>query len=198
MQEASMYYRHSIRLKEYDYSQVGTYFITVCTYQHICIFGDIVGAYCIRPPKDNIHPHDWLNTQGKIAQKEWMKIGEIQNNVELDEYVIMPNHIHGIIVITENRGDAYNQGAHTSKGRMQYASTRGFRSPAKCIGSIVRGFKSAVTSQLFRMCCSKTPIWQRNYYEHVIRNQKSLDKIREYIRNNPANWEKDKENPRSW
>jgi len=121
----------------------------------------------------------------KILDKEWLNTGRIRQNAILDEFVVMPNHLHGIIVITYGVG-AYG---HTPL-------QKGFKSPSKTVGAIIRGFKSTTTKQinLFHNTPG-IPFWQRNYYEHVVRNEDELNKIREYIRNNPLKWDLDKENP---
>jgi REP element-mobilizing transposase RayT len=133
-------------------------------------------------------------------------------NVELDEFVLMPNHIHGIVVITKSIGRGVLQYAPTTHAlTMQYIltmqciptnqrstrlTTSSLRSPSQTIGAIIRGFKSAVTARINK--CRNTPgakIWQRNYYERIIRNDDELNRIREYIVNNPAQWESDREKP---
>ena len=154
--------RRSIRLQGYDYSGAGAYFVTVCTHNRACLFGDIEDGQMV------------LNDAGKIVTDEWMKSGEIRNEIELGEWVVMPNHFHGIVII--RRGDR------------PVATMPGPR--PKSIGSLMSGFKSAVTKRINEM--RNTPgakLWQRNYYEHVIRNDDELHRIREYIPNNPVRWE---------
>jgi len=172
------HHRRSIRLKEYDYSQAGGYYITICSYSGKCIFGDIVNDQMI------------LKELGKIVRNEWLKTERIRENVELDAFMVMPNHFHGIIILTDN-GRSFKEldivGA--------YGDTP-LQSPSKTIGAIVRGFKSATTKQInqFRNAPGLS-VWQRNYYEHIIRNENDLNRIREYIINNPLKWELDDENP---
>ncbi len=116
-----------------------------------------------------------LNEYGEIVRDEWMKSGEIRNEIQLDEWVVMPNHVHAIVMI-RCRGD-----------RPVAPATPGPR--PKSIGSLMAGFKSAATKRINEL--RKTPgtkLWQRNYYEHIIRNETKLQKIREYIINNPKNW----------
>ncbi len=194
------HHRRSIRLKGYDYSQAGLYFITICTKNRECIFGKIENGIME------------INDYGKIANDEWLKTASIRENVELDEYVIMPNHIHGIIILVETNGkDTAGRGDETgvraygdttqptlSKVRAysetpQPVSTSSFQSPSNNIGSIIRGFKSAVTKRIndFQNTPGST-VWQRNYYEHIIRNEKSYSRISEYIRTNPLKWQEDK------
>ncbi|MEN6469361.1 MAG: transposase [Smithella sp.] len=175
----AIHHRHSIRLKGYDYSQTGAYFITVCTHNRECLFCFI--------NDDEITTNEY----GDIVRREWMKTPEMRANVELDEFIIMPNHVHGIIMINECRGV------------LQYAPTKTqtkhetkFQSPSNTIGAIIRGFKSAVTRQINEMRQTPgVPIWQCNYYEHIIRNDDELNRVREYIINNPINWQTDENNP---
>jgi putative transposase len=160
-----VFHRRPIRLKGYDYSQSGAYFVTICAHRRGLLFEE-----------DEVK---------KILGKEWLNTERIRQNVVLDEFVVMPNHLHGIIVITHEVG--------------AYCYTplqKGFRSPSKTVGAMIRGFKSTTTRQinLFHNTPG-IPIWQRNYYEHIIRNEDELNKIREYIQNNPLKWDLDKENP---
>lgn len=125
-----------------------------------------------------------MNQCGKIIENEWMKTAQIRNNVELDEYIIMPNHFHGVLFIK-------------SRGVLQYSPTKNkFHSPSQNIESIIRGFKSATTKRINQLRnMPENPVWQRNYYEHVIRSENELNCIRKYIKNNPLRWQYDKENP---
>ena len=168
--------RRSIRLKEYDYTQSGAYFVTVCTSQRECFFGEIVGG--------EIH----LNRRGEIVTECWHAISDHFPQVELDAFVVMPNHVHGIILI--------NAGVGAGVGAQHAAPLRKkFYVPSGSLGAIVRSFKSAVTKRINKMHGSPgMPIWQRNYYEHVIRNDKGWDTIRRYIESNPQNWADDDEN----
>ncbi|MCK4526356.1 transposase [candidate division WOR-3 bacterium] len=173
------YHRRSIRLKNYDYSQSGAYFVTVCTHQKKPFLGNILNGVMK------------VNKFGKAVEKEWLKTQKMRENVELDECIIMPNHFHGIIVIKEN-----NVQAVSSRGVLQYAPTNGLQSPSETIGAIVRGFKSAVTKRINELRGKYgTSVWQRNYYEHIIRNDKEFKLVREYIINNPLRWQYDQENP---
>lgn len=177
--DSNKHHRRSVRLKDYDYSSVGAYYITVCTRDRQCLFGEII--------ENKIH----LNKYGKIAKKEWMKTPMVRPNIKLDEFVIMPNHIHGIITISNNPTTT------CSRGVLQYAPTNTFCSPSQTIGSIIRGFKSTITRQINILCDTPDrPIWQRSFYDHVIRNEISLHKIREYIVDNPLTWQSDIENTR--
>jgi putative transposase len=165
--------RKSIRLKGYDYSQQGMYFVTVCTHDHHFLFGQIAEERMI------------LNNAGRFANKCWLEIPEHFPHVALDEFIVMPNHIHGIVIIND-----------TNVGANNYSPLQKniFRSPYRTIGSIIRGFKIGVT-KWFRKNANTYNVWQRNYYEHVIRNEKELNKIRGYIIHNPLKWQLDRENP---
>jgi len=145
------------------------------------LFGDVVDGEMV------------LNELGKIVYDEWIKTAEIRNEIELDEFIVMPNHIHGIIFIVDD-GHICDR-----RGDRRVAPTNTHAKPGskpKSIGSIMTGFKSAVTKRLNEY--RKTPgapIWQRNYWEHIIRDEHDLNCIREYIMNNPLQWELDDENP---
>lgn len=183
------FHRRSIRLKGHDYSDDGFYFITICTKDRHCYFGRVVDGKMV------------LNEKGQIVKNEWLNTANVrQGDVILHEYVVMPNHFHAIVEICRggvrnsiDNGvcDTMDRGVCDSKDRGVYDSKdRGvcdtpLRSPSKTLGAIVRGFKSAVTKQI------GFPIWQRNYYEHIIRNAHAFERISNYIRNNPAQWNKD-------
>ena len=167
--------RRSIRLKDFDYSQAGAYFVTICTYNKKCLFGKVISG--------EMQP----NECGRVIEEEWLKTAEIRKNVELDVFVVMPNHFHGILVIEDKcRGTV-----HRAPTLEQFAKPTSGSLP-----TIVRYFKSAVTRRINDLRgTSYTPVWQRNYYEHVIRNEDDLNEIREYIANNPVKWGLDSDNP---
>jgi putative transposase len=163
--------RKSIRLPGYDYTLAGAYFITLVTWQRECLFGEIVSGE-VR-----------LSKLGSMVASEWQRLAKRFPAVELEEWVVMPNHFHGIIVLS---GDA--QRDHNSPTR------ESFRSPvAGSIPTILRSFKSSVT-QWAKGASLGTAIWHRNYYEHVIRNEQEFDQIRLYIQENPRRWAEDEEN----
>jgi REP element-mobilizing transposase RayT len=166
------HHRKSIRLQGYDYSQAGAYYVTIVTYQCDCLFGEVVNGEMV------------LNEYGKVADECWRAISEHFPFVELGAYVIMPNHAHGIIVITNGRGAIYR--APTQEQ---------FQKPvAGSIPTIVRTFKAAVTRRIGREH-NATGIWQRNYYEHIIRDEKDLKNKTDYIEANPMLWDQDDDNP---
>ncbi len=172
-----IHHRRSIRLKGYDYSQPGLYFITICVHNREHLFGEIVGGKM------------GMNDAGKIAEQEWLKTAEMRENVELLEYVIMPNHMHGIILLNDRRGTTRCRGTtHRAPTIEQFG-----KPTSNTIPTIVRGYKSAVTKKINMLRnMPGVPVWQRNYYEHIIRDQKSYYHIAKYIRNNPLKWRDDR------
>jgi len=172
-----MHNRRSIRLQEYDYSQNGYYYVTICTENFIKYFGEIKNGKME------------LSKIGEIVCDEWTKTEQIRQNVHLDEWVVMPNHFHAIVII-ENDNVMSNVGAYCNTplhGKNQ------FKSPSNNLGSIIRSFKFAV-----KRWCNKNGFeyfqWQRNYFERIIRNEIELYIKRRYIINNPIKWEFDKNN----
>ena len=165
--------RKSIRLPGYDYSQGGEYFVTICTFKHKPIFGEITNDEVNQSPV------------GMIVQECWEQISEHFPNVELGAFIIMPNHFHAIIHIVDDgrRGSIYRA-----------PTTEQFGKPvAGSIPTIIRTFKAAVTRIAAREL-RITSVWQRNYYEHIITAEKEYIQIEAYIENNPANWTNDREN----
>lgn len=182
------HHRRSIRLKGYDYAQSGAYFVTIVTQRRACLFGQVTNGQM------------QLNDAGLVAKACWLAIPEHFPFVELDAFVIMPNHIHGIIVITDTGVGANNHsprtvGANVGAGANDHSPRPSpFRSPSQTIGSIIRGFKIGVT-KWFRANTDVYVVWQRNYYEHIIRDEPALQRIRYYIAANPVRWTDDSENP---
>ena len=201
--------RHTIRLQGYDYTQSGAYFITICTDQKECIFGKIdSGAMQLSP-------------LGEIAYYQWLQLPKRFTNIVLDAFVIMPNHMHGIIVITEMD---VNQNGRGEAGDTRYASQSLIpKSPASplqpdkmphqtpainpgkpkestrpngtipgSIGAFIQNYKSLTTRKINMILRTKNQsIWQRNYYEHIIRDENDYARIVDYIENNPNSWEDD-------
>jgi REP element-mobilizing transposase RayT len=164
--------RRSIRLPHYDYRESGFYFVTLCVHDRVCLFGEIVNGIM------------QLNECGALVASEWSRTAVIRPQVVLDEFVVMPNHFHGIVMLKVSR-----------RGVLPYAFPN-FRSPSQTLGAILRGFKSTTTKRINEIRDTLgAAVWQRNYYEHVVRNDEELQRIREYIVNNPAQWELDRENP---
>ncbi len=161
-----LHHRRSIRLRGYDYSRAGAYFVTVCTQGKRPLLGEIVEGKIV------------LNEAGRLVGRAWEVLPRRFPHITLDIFVAMPNHVHGIIMV--GAGLALPGGAASS---------------APTLGDIVRAFKStsavAVNALHLR---SGEPLWQRNYYDHIIRNGHELNKIREYISTNPPRWASDPEN----
>ena len=181
-----IHHRRSIRLKGYDYSQAGAYFITICCQDRKCRFGEIVNDEMI------------LNEFGIIACNEWKKLPERFPNFELDVFQVMPNHMHGIIVLTgASIGNMSNDvGAGLAPAHDNASNDTGAgASPAPTVGNIMGAYKSLVANHcldIYKME-NKTmgKLWQRNFYEHIIRNETSYQTISNYIINNPSSWKDD-------
>lgn len=172
------HHRRSIRLCGYDYSQAGLYFITLCCQDRSHFFGVVKDGNMI------------LNSFGKIIGEEWLNTPNIRDNVKLHEFVVLPNHFHGIVEILFKKGENKDLGK--------------FKSPSHTIGTIIRGFKIATikkikdsisaseSAQSQKIIKLNFRIWQRNYYENIIRSEKDYQRITNYIINNPAKWDEDK------
>jgi REP element-mobilizing transposase RayT len=169
--------RRSIRLRKYDYSRGGLYFITICTHQRECLFGNIADG--------TMH----LSALGEVAGEEWRRSAALRPALALDAFVVMPNHVHGIVTIVEPEGDV---GAHSNAPRRHTSLHRAPRSVATFVG----GFKGAVTRRVNALRgTTGTPVWQRNYYERVIRDEDEFERILWYIEDNPRRWAEDEYNP---
>ena len=168
------HHRHSIRLPGYDTSQAGAYFVTMVTQGRACLFGEVVeGEMRLNPP-------------GQMVERWWYELNNKFPTVALGEFVVMPNHFHGVIIINNDPVDgAEKQGAHTGAP----------------LPTIIQWFKTMTTNEYIRGVKQlgwepfAGKLWQRNYYEHIIRNDAELERIDIYITNNPANWQADDENP---
>jgi putative transposase len=205
--EAAKPRRRSIRLQGWDYARTGAYFVTVCVQNRECLLGDVAGDVVVR------------HESGRLVQSCWENLRQRFPDLELDAFVVMPNHVHGIIVIdpvgagfapptdadadvgaglvlpdmggaVTGAGAAYNRDAASS------APTDNVVPGGPTLGDIMRAFKSisaiAVNRHLERR---GQPLWQRNYYEHIIRDEEELNRIRDYIIHNPLQWMLDRENP---
>ena len=171
-------HRRSVRLPGHDYSSAGAYFLTICTHQREAPLGEIVNDEMV------------LSDSGRIVAQEWERTGALRSCATLDEFVVMPNHVHGIIMITD--GGSSSVGAQRAAPLPPDAIPRNDVQP-RSLGAIVRGFKSAVTKRINAL--RGTPFWQRGYYEHIIRNDRELRAIRQYIADNLLKWALDSENP---
>lgn len=180
-----IHHRRSIRLKGYDYAKAGVCFLTLCTQHRECLFGDIA--------KGRMH----LNAAGKTAVRCWHEIPNHFPHVRLDAFVVMPNHVHGIWVMMDvgNVIGAKDFSPLHRRTTIQEPNTK--QRPcgtSKTIGSVIRGFKIGVTKWM-RKHTTVFEVWQRNYWEHIIRDESEMNRIREYIETNPAKWEMDRLNP---
>lgn len=202
-----IHHRHSIRLRGYDYSREGLYFITICVQDRACLFGKIENGEMN------------LNDAGKMVETEWLKLPNRFTNIELHEYMVMPNHFHAIleivgttvgatlVVALNNNPVAQNDTCVTDNGRPQTFAIDNGRPQGhaptdtaknKTVGDMMDAFKSITTVEYIRGVKTfgwqrfSGKIWQRNYYEHIIRDEQSYQRISEYIINNPAKWADDK------
>jgi REP element-mobilizing transposase RayT len=149
--------RKSLRLSDYDYATLGAYFVTVCTHDRACLLGEIKNG-AIR-----------LSEAGRVVAQIWRDLPSHYPNFGLDEFVIMPNHVHGLLVIE--------------------------RAGGRPLSNLVRAFKAFSTREVKAQRMVADPVWQRGYYEHVVRDEADLAVIRQYIQDNPAKWDLDDENP---
>jgi len=165
-------YRRSLRLSNYNYSQSGAYFITICIHNRECLLGKIDDGMMI------------LNNFGTIVRETWNSLSDKYSEISLDEWTVMPNHIHGIVIIDNPNADTSHE------LQLQRKERRTMLLP-KAIGYFKMNSSKQINELRGR---TGQPLWQKNYYEHIIRNPSALEKIREYIVNNPRKWHEDIEN----
>jgi REP element-mobilizing transposase RayT len=181
--------RRSIRLKGYDYSRAGLYFITICVQNRECLFGEIVGSSYVGAAlvaalnPTPTHPQSMiLNDAGRMIESEWLALKKRFAHIELHEYVVMPNHFHAILEIVEND---------------ERATTRVAPTTNKTVGDMIDAFKSITTVEYIRSVKNhewnrfEGKLWQRNYWEHIIRDEESYERIAAYIARNPDKWNED-------
>lgn len=159
-------------MKSYDYSKTGYYFVTLCTKNGKEYFGKIENKKMV------------LNQCGEIAEKFWKGIPEHYDNIEMDGYVIMPNHIHGILIINYDKDFRTEHCSVPTNTRRAYV----------LLSKIIKSFKNAVTKEINQKLCDEKFEWQRSFYDNVIRNEESLYEIRKYITQNPLKWKLEKNN----
>jgi len=165
-----IHHRKSIRLQEYDYANQGSYYVTICAWNRECLYGDVIKLAM------------QLNSFGETVMKCWQDLPNHYKSIELDEFIIMPNHLHGIIWI---HGDITRAGFKPAPTRKQHG-----------LPEIMRALKTFSSRQINQLRHTPgIPVWQRTYFDRIIRNETELYKIREYIRNNPLQWELDENNP---
>ena len=188
--------REANRLKQYDYSQAGYYFVTICIQDRVCLLGDIVNDNMI------------LNDAGKMIENSWRQLPEYYDGVEIDSCQIMPNHLHGSLILSD-----VGTGPRACPETTQPSVGTGLRAcpeqpqgvvPAMSLSDVIGRFKSFTTNRYIDgVKHHQWPpfdkiLWQRSFYDHVIRKNEDLNRVREYIRNNPLKWALDKENPDNW
>ncbi|MBI4498242.1 MAG: hypothetical protein HY689_10120 [Chloroflexi bacterium] len=171
--DAHRHHRRSIRLPGHDYVG-GVYFITVCAHDRACLFGAIENGTVT------------LSEMGQMVEEEWVRSAQIRSELTIDTFVVMPNHVHGIVVL---------HAAHAGEGAGMRAPTLLLRRP-RSLGSFIAGFKAATTKRINALRSTPgAPVWQRNYDEHIIRTERAWGVIRQYIMTNPQHWEQDREHP---
>lgn len=202
--DSATHHRRSLRLRDYDYAQAGAYFVTVCTQNRACLFGEVADGQMT------------MNDAGRMVERWFEQLPDKFPDIECDAFVCMPNHVHLVIAIHPHAdnsvgadpcvgpadprvcpegGDGSNKGAHAG------APLRNAVSRDVGLSAVVQWFKTMTTNEYMRGVKSRgwpaftDRLWQRNYYEHIVRSEESLTRIREYIRDNPAKWSLDRENP---
>jgi putative transposase len=186
-----IHHRRSIRLKGYDYSQPGAYFVTMVTRHRECLFGEVMDGKMR------------LNEAGMIVKKAWLDLPNHYPHLLLDAFCIMPNHLHGIFILVDDPGRGgsgipYPLQPENDEEKFDNISSENQTRPYQRHGlpEIVRSVKSFSARRINRL--RGTPgvsVWQRDYFERVIRNERELNAIRRYIQDNPLKWERDRENP---
>ena len=186
--DPTQHHRRSVRLPAYDYAQAGAYFVTICTQNRECAFGEVVDGEMA------------LNEPGRMVETVWRELPQHYAGVEVDALVVMPNHVHGIIMLVGAGPRACPDNSGRSRGvvgQPQGVAPTGTMS----LPDVVHRFKSLTTARYRRGVLQDrwlpfpARLWQRNYYERVIRNDEELNAIRQYIADNPGRWEEDSENP---
>ena len=174
-------HRKRNRLHEWDYSTPHWYYVTICTHNHRELFGEIIDGKMI------------LNEYGEIIQKRWLWLKEHYNYIDLDEFVVMPNHFHGILMIVGSGRDLTKNNEQRNKRTSPDLSLQKFVK-IKPLSELIGVFKTTSSKLIHRNGLSNFS-WQRSYYDHIIRDEKSLYEIRRYIRDNPLKWDIDENNP---
>ena len=189
--DSGKHHRRSIRLQGYDYTQKGAYFVTLCCHNHKCLFDDIIDGKMVK------------NDAGYMVESVWNNLPVRFNNIQADAFVIMPNHIHGIVIFSGRgesciRPDTNNIGPEKLSGDHK---DRPYGTMPDTLGRVIQAFKSITTHKYVDSVKKHgwrsfhDRLWQRNYYDHIIRSEETLNRIREYIQFNPSLWDEDNENP---
>jgi putative transposase len=172
-----IHHRRSIRLRHYDYTISGAYFVTICCHQKQCLFGEINRGIME------------LNPIGEAVQQVWSSLPHNFPHVKLDDFAIMPNHLHGIVCLFDHDDLIFSNTSITPKQPMSNGTKKG------SLGAIIQNFKSVSTRRVNKITRNFGTIWQRNYYETIIRGDRAYENIKRYIQENPLKWEEDPENP---
>jgi REP element-mobilizing transposase RayT len=181
--EPAIHHRRSILLPGYDYAQAGGYYVTICAHYRRCLFGEVVAGR-VR-----------LGKLGEIVREEWLRACEVRPGVKPDAWVVMPNHVHGVVIVGAHGNAPLPLGRRWPEGERAHCCAP-LRRPPRSLGALISGFKGAVTRRVARSLGSRSlPVWQRGYYEHVVRDDGDLEGIRQYIGENPKRWAEDRENP---
>jgi len=190
MAEPTKHRRRSIRLKDFDYARAGAYFVTICVRNKECLLGEIIRGDMA------------MTTLGTIVQSIWDDLPHHYLNIDVDAFIIMPNHVHGIIILGEDITRSVGAGPRACPSdHRQQGQPRGAAPTQMSLPDVVHRFKSLTTNRyrkaVAELVARSSPgrLWQRNYYEHVIRNENELNRIRQYVIDNPLKWELDRENP---
>ena len=184
--DPKQHHRHSIRLKGYDYSSAGAYFVTICVHNGESTLGEITN--------DEMNP----SLFGRIAAECWDDLPNHYPHLILDAFVVMPNHVHGILVLDDIPVRAGLKPARDDTPDDVGAGLKPAPTTRHALSEIVRAFKTFSARRINTARNAKgIPFWQRNYYEHIIRNERSYFAIRDYIFNNPINWREDKLHPKA-
>ena len=185
--DPQQHHRRSIRSPGYDYSQKGVLFVTACTYQRENLFGEVVAGQMV------------MNDIGRIVFAAWQGLPLRFPSVTLDEFVVMPNHVHGILIFEGGESGAGADALADTigwAGNTEGAEKEGAASSAPTLGQVMRAFKSLAAVSANRLLGrTEWPLWQRNFYEHIIRTEQVFEKARRYIAENARRWERDKDNP---
>lgn len=181
--DPAKHHRQSIRLPGYDYTQAGAYFVTLIAQQRECLFGAIVAGEMR------------LNEWGELVAMGWRDLPRHFANLTLDEWVVMPNHLHGIIVLSKGEASAAEVLTRPNKVRADASPLPPHGTAPGSVGAILQNYKSVTTRKInHQRRTPGIPVWQRNYYEHIIRDDAALARIRHYILNNPQKWASDDHN----
>jgi REP element-mobilizing transposase RayT len=206
-----IHHRRSLRLRDYDYRGAGAYFVTLCSFQRECLFGQVADGEMV------------VNGFGEIVREQWLSTAALRPYVELDTFVVMPNHFHAMLLFSASNNIGSNAGLKNVGAKQALSASPGFTAAAGnetgnpdkgeagesfasplrpqgtqrgSLGAIVQNFKSVSTRKINALRDNPGyPVWQRNYYDRVIRTEKELANIRQYILDNPAKWDLDENNP---